>query len=279
MFTPSRPRVVFLAGFLLCWLVAAGQRPPSTSGAGKPTGGGGKPPPADTTPSFNRPVYVSGNVVLQGGAAPPEPVSIERVCNGVAHREGMTDSKGGFQINLGSRTEQESIENAQGIRDPEPVKPVNPTRQAGYEGCELRAILPGYQSTTLLLRVEDEFGPVHAGTMVLTRMGNVEGATISMTSLAAPKEARQAYEKGRKEASQKKFDDAEKDLNKAVQSYPGYAAAWYLLGEVHRLQKELDQAVNRVTAEALKRKAAQMGQIKEMTEDPQAGSLTIVVEV
>jgi hypothetical protein len=45
------------------------------------------------------------------------------------------------------------------------------------------------------------------------------------------------------------------------------------------LRQELDQAVNRVTAEALKRKAAQMGQIKEMTEDPQTGSLTIVVEV
>ncbi len=45
------------------------------------------------------------------------------------------------------------------------------------------------------------------------------------------------------------------------------------------LRQELDQAVNRVTAEALKRKAAQLGQIKEITEDPQAGSLTIVVEV
>jgi hypothetical protein len=45
------------------------------------------------------------------------------------------------------------------------------------------------------------------------------------------------------------------------------------------LRRELDQAVNRVTAEALKRKAAQMGQIKEMTEDPQSGSLTIVLEV
>ena len=36
---------------------------------------------------------------------------------------------------------------------------------------------------------------------------------------------------------------------------------------------------NKVTADALKVKAAQLGQIKEMTEDPQAGSLTIVVEV
>jgi hypothetical protein len=48
------------------------------------------------------------------------------------------------------------------------------------------------------------------------------------------------------------------------------------LGEIRR---ELDQAVNRVTAEALKEKARQMGRIKEMTEDPQTGSLTIVVEV
>ncbi len=45
------------------------------------------------------------------------------------------------------------------------------------------------------------------------------------------------------------------------------------------LRQELDEAVNRVTAEALKRKAAQLGRIKEITEDPQAGSLTIVVEV
>jgi hypothetical protein len=45
------------------------------------------------------------------------------------------------------------------------------------------------------------------------------------------------------------------------------------------IRGELDQVVNRVTAEALKRKAAQLGQIKEMTEDPQAGSLTIVLEV
>jgi hypothetical protein len=52
-----------------------------------------------------------------------------------------------------------------------------------------------------------------------------------------------------------------------------------LEGELTDLRQEMDQVVNRVTAEALKRKAAQLGQIKEMTEDPEAGSLTIVVEV
>ncbi|MGN6544542.1 MAG: hypothetical protein ACTHK7_05805 [Aureliella sp.] len=45
------------------------------------------------------------------------------------------------------------------------------------------------------------------------------------------------------------------------------------------LRSELDGAVNRATAQALKQRAAQLGQIKTITEDPQAGSLTIVVEV
>ncbi|MBL8800035.1 MAG: hypothetical protein JNM56_39495 [Planctomycetia bacterium] len=45
------------------------------------------------------------------------------------------------------------------------------------------------------------------------------------------------------------------------------------------LRQELDRAVNRVTAEALKQKAATLGAIKEMTEDAESGALTIVLEV
>jgi len=52
-----------------------------------------------------------------------------------------------------------------------------------------------------------------------------------------------------------------------------------LEAQLSDLRAELDQVVNRVTAEALKRKAAQMGQIKAISEDPQAGSMTIVLEV
>ncbi|HLW68792.1 MAG TPA: hypothetical protein VKS79_25975 [Gemmataceae bacterium] len=54
----------------------------------------------------------------------------------------------------------------------------------------------------------------------------------------------------------------------------------------NRLQKELDdlqpevaEVIHRVTAEALKRKASQMGEIKEISEDAESGSLTIKVEV
>jgi hypothetical protein len=52
-----------------------------------------------------------------------------------------------------------------------------------------------------------------------------------------------------------------------------------LEGELGDITAELDQAVNRATAEALKRKAAQMGRIKHMADDPESGSLTIVVEL
>jgi hypothetical protein len=45
------------------------------------------------------------------------------------------------------------------------------------------------------------------------------------------------------------------------------------------LRRELDDAANKVTGDALKIKAAQIGQIKEISEDAQSGSLTIVLEV
>ncbi len=52
-----------------------------------------------------------------------------------------------------------------------------------------------------------------------------------------------------------------------------------LEAQLNDLRRELNEVSNRVTAEALKRKAAQMGRIKQVSEDPQAGSMTIVLEV
>ncbi|HEV3143360.1 MAG TPA: hypothetical protein VGZ47_05680 [Gemmataceae bacterium] len=49
--------------------------------------------------------------------------------------------------------------------------------------------------------------------------------------------------------------------------------------ELEDLQPEVAEVIHRVTAEALKRKASQMGEIKEISEDPESGSLTIKVEV
>jgi hypothetical protein len=45
------------------------------------------------------------------------------------------------------------------------------------------------------------------------------------------------------------------------------------------LSAEMDQVVNRVTAAALKERAAQLGEIEELSEDPTTGELTIKVKV
>jgi hypothetical protein len=49
--------------------------------------------------------------------------------------------------------------------------------------------------------------------------------------------------------------------------------------KLEELQPELGQVVNKVTREALKQKAAQIGSIKEVAENEETGELTIKVEV
>lgn len=74
-----------------------------------------------------------------------------------------------------------------------------------------------------------------------------------------------------KESLEKDAQDRQTQLQKQVTDR--------LERELGDVKKELDGAVNRATAEALKVKAAQMGQIKSLTEDPSGNSLTIIIEV
>jgi len=77
-------------------------------------------------------------------------------------------------------------------------------------------------------------------------------------------------------------EELKKDLDKKVEEKTGALQSKVtdkLEGKLGDLRGELDKVVNRVTAEALKRKAASLGQIKQITEDQESGSMTIVVEV
>ncbi|MGL6074173.1 MAG: hypothetical protein ACRC8S_08430 [Fimbriiglobus sp.] len=49
--------------------------------------------------------------------------------------------------------------------------------------------------------------------------------------------------------------------------------------ELENLQPELSSVVNKITREALKEKAKQLGAIKEIAEDAETGNLTIKIEV
>src|SRR5205807_1728743 len=175
------------------------------------------------------------------------PVLIERVCNGAARREGYTDAKGHFEFQLGQNNgvqdaSESSVDPLQSTGMMGDSKSQDSRRMAQLMGCELRAVLPGFHSTNVMMRLEDNFGQLNVGTIFLKRMDNVAGSTISLTTMQAPKDARHAFEKAQKQMSQQKIEDAEKELTKAVQLFPHFAAAWSLLGDIHEHQNQLEQS-------------------------------------
>lgn len=189
-------------------------------------------------------IYLSGKVVLDDGTAISEPVLIERVCNGIARTEGYTDVKGRFSFQLGQNPEApaDASENIPDIS-------ANSTRRPGESGqpnelmnCGLRASLPGFHSDSVALGGHQYLDNSNVGTITLHRMANVEGFTTSATSVLAPKDARKAYDRGLEDIKKQKPEEAQKELEKAVGSYPKYAAAWFLLGELDEEHGHVDDA-------------------------------------
>ncbi len=209
-----------------------------------------------------RPIFLSGKVVMDDGTPPPEAVVIERVCGGNPRPEAWTDSKGHFSFQLGQNTAMmadASVGNVGGMGFPDYNSGGGFGQQSTMGGgsgsmgmtgsmgrdlmnCDLRANLPGYRSEVVNLAGHRMFDNPDVGTIILHRLGNVEGNTISATSLAAPKDAKKAYEKGKEALKKKKPADAEKEFRKAVDVYPRYAAAWYELGLLQQQAKKVDDA-------------------------------------
>jgi Flp pilus assembly protein TadD len=181
--------------------------------------------------------------MLQGGGALPEPVPIERVCNGTVRREGYADTKGQFEFQLGlNLIFQDASENDSRIAPTSQSRSGNSLKSLDLNGCELRAVLAGYQSSMVSLRtMGGDTGQYEVGTIFLKRIGNAPGTTISVTSMAAPKEAMRALEKAQKIRAEKPAE-AEKELTKAVKIYPQFATAWTLLGDIHREHNDFNTA-------------------------------------
>jgi hypothetical protein len=82
----------------------------------------------------------------------------------------------------------------------------------------------------------------------------------------------------RERASKALVDELEREVSEHERDLQAKVTA-QLEGKLGDLRRELDQISNRVTAEALKQKAASMGEVQEISEDPQTGSLTIRVKI
>jgi len=192
--------------------------------------------------------------MIDDGTPLPEAVTIQRVCNGAAHAEGYTDSKGFFGLELGNRNlaVQDASEFGGGGFGGGPggggfgggMGQSSQQSSAGGMGssgsfsdrrfmnCELQAKLAGYRSQVINLGNRRSMDDPNVGTILLHRVGAAEGNTVSAVSLAAPKDARKAYDRGMEALKKQKPEEARKDFAKAVELYPKFAAAWNELGKL-----------------------------------------------
>ena len=203
-----------------------------------------------------RPITLSGRVVMDDGNPPSERVSIERVCNGRARREAYTDSKGYFTFTIDGRQPQTMMQDASvGADSLDPImRPsgmaastlsglsADPTGARALIGCELRAVMAGTSSDTVQLTGRRAFDDPNVGTIVLRRFTKTGGSTVSLTSLQAPDKARKAFEHGKKLLEKGNQAEAKAEFSKAVEIYPAYAEAWAELSDLCMKAKDLDAA-------------------------------------
>ncbi|BDC51613.1 hypothetical protein F183_A39280 [Bryobacterales bacterium F-183] len=213
-------------------------------------------------PQMPQTVFFSGKVVMEDGTAPTEPVTIEQVCNGMPRPQAYTDSRGRFSYNLSSGRNGVGMGNAgnvlpdastsgsspDGLGDGFGIGSMGGNRMGGtgmmlsLAGCEIRANLPGYRSSSVMLSNRSALDNPDVGTIILKPLGNREGTVFSATNAMAPKDAKKALEKGRELVKKKKPAEARKEFDKAVELYPKFASAWYEIGLLEEAGKNVEGA-------------------------------------
>jgi tetratricopeptide (TPR) repeat protein len=177
--------------------------------------------------------YFSGKVALEDGSPPPEPAVIESKCSMTVRKEATTDKKGGFGFNLGQgRSDLIGDMSASRVG-------TGGVLDANGGNCTITARLSGYTSDPIDVS-QLPSNQVDLG--VLTLHKAADNPMVSATSRKAPKDAVKAFDKGRDAAKNKRWEDAAKNFQKAVDLYPDYAEAWYELGQAQIGLKQLDEA-------------------------------------
>jgi tetratricopeptide (TPR) repeat protein len=210
--------------------------------------------PQQVTPQM---VFMSGNVVRDDGSPPPYGAVIELDCGGSVTREAIVGLNGRFSFELGgdnrfSQVFPDASQNLGSYTDD-----MDGGIRGGFDsgfpsstarryrrviGCEIRAQLPGFRSTSVYIKEEPMSGSNELGTLVVYPRDRVLGSMVSLTNLLAPKEAKKSVEQGQKAVRKEKIAEAEAHFKSAVQVYPKYAEAWYSLGLIYEHTKRADQA-------------------------------------
>jgi len=225
------------------------------------TGGGTNRTPSNTANTSAAPpsvpftgpgsFFISGKVIIDDGTLLTDHVAIQSLCDGRTHIETYTDSNGHFSFEVKGRNQNkvtaddvsDSSQSAFGQASSQ-VAEASPDPVGNYlRSCQLQAALPGFASAVVVLAKNfSDVGSTDVGMVVLHRMAQVEGFTLSVTTAQAPTKAKKEYDKGRDSEKKKKWDAAQESFQKAVDEYPKYAIAWYELGRVQMQKDDLAAA-------------------------------------
>jgi len=164
-----------------------------------------------------------GKVAVEGEPLPWEPLLVTVTCGGKVDYTTQTDAKGSFGI-VGL-----TLPGALG-------KQGDSQRQmeTHFEGCVVEGIVPGFRSSAITITQQMLREQPEIGTIMLSRIGRGSATTLSRTTETASPKAIKSFEKARAEMLQHNPSDAERDLQKAVQTDPGFAEAWLQLGKVQQ---------------------------------------------
>jgi len=226
-------------------------------------------------------MFLSGKVVMDDGTPPPDSVTLQITCGGNPRSVAHTDSHGSFSVDLNNRNNAAAFADAsQSSFDSYPggsnrsssssassasasmgglgstgsmgtsTGGASSSGRSNLMGCDLSALLPGFKSEVVHLGNRQALDNPDIGTIILHRMGKVDGQTISATTTMAPKDARKAFDKGRVEAKKEHWEKAEVEFQKSVDIYPKFAMAWFELGYVQEAQKN-DEAARKSYERAL----------------------------
>jgi len=161
-----------------------------------------------------------GDVIVAGGSLPWDSIQVTVTCDGKVSFTTTTDAKGGFIIARNQRSDSLSVIG----------KERSFTGQ--FVGCSVAAALPGFQSTQLVVANHDIQSSPNIGSIKLTPEAGSAGSAVSPTTASAPQDAMKAFQKARSDWLNRKPDRAVAQLQKAVQIYPQFAEAWYVLGRL-----------------------------------------------
>ncbi|MCH7803269.1 MAG: tetratricopeptide repeat protein [Acidobacteria bacterium] len=243
------------------WAQSGGGGGGGSSGGGSSGGGNsggsttGGQQSSGTQAERQRPMFLSGRVLLDDGQPPGSRTKVELICQGSVVRQEYTSHSGTFSMEIaggqpGARPMDASVPSsgysqlgggsASSFGSTGIGGGLASTRSIDLSNCELKAQLPEYQSDVISLGRRRVLDNPDVGLIILHSMKPPEIGTVSIKTLAAPKDARKAYEKAGKELQKEKpnFSKASKELAKAVKIYPEFASAWYMLGEVRLAQND-----------------------------------------